>query len=91
MGGEIESSERESKIPAGRNCRSHNIEIIDPENSTEVVLSIQSLRFVIINAAVVLPISHGCVCETTVLQVEFGYETRLQNHSEGRKNRPPLK
>lgn len=75
VGGETESSERESQIPAGRNFRSHNIEITDPENSTEAALSIQSLCFGIINPAVVLPISCGYVCEMTVLLVESGYET----------------
>lgn len=43
VGGETESSERESKIPAGRNFRSHNIEITDPENSTEVALYSESM------------------------------------------------
>lgn len=75
VGGETESSERESQIPAGRYFRLHNIEIADPENSTEAALSIQSLCFGIVNPAVVLPTSRGYVCETTVLLVESGYET----------------
>lgn len=40
VGGETVSSGRESRILAGRNFRSHSIEITDPEKSTEVALSL---------------------------------------------------
>lgn len=42
VGGETLSSGRKHRILAGKNFRSHNIEITDAENSTEVALSLFS-------------------------------------------------
>ena len=41
VGRETVSSGREGRILAGRNFRSHNTEITDPENSTAVAVSLQ--------------------------------------------------
>lgn len=43
VGRETVSSGREGRILAGRNFRSHNTEITDPESSTEVALCLHGV------------------------------------------------
>lgn len=55
----------------------HIIEINDPENSTEVALSLHRICSAVSSLTVVLAIFHGFVCKTTVPPVEFGYQIGL--------------
>lgn len=88
VGGETLSSGREDRILAGKNFRSHNIEITDAENSTEVPLSLLGSNEPHIGS----PHSSCLLCKTTVLQVKSWLSNvAVHYHSQVGDNRFPLK
>lgn len=82
VGGETLSSGREDSILAGKNFRSHNIEITDAENSIEVALSLLSSN----QPNIGFPYSSCVYLQIIVPQVEIGYQMWLciTTHKYGR-------